>query len=1598
MLAARPCRTLAVVAFFVGSSVVAARGEIVMKTEAYEPTAAGFAAATQRIEDMQGRNLLARRRVRLHLDSSLSAGKVRELFDGRAGTYGGEGRVMIDGQPTVINLYLGGPQVVTEIGIFTGNIDTRANQDFEVRVANNHPSPGVLPDFSAAPVLTSGDKVLGQNRGVFHTWFVDDAGGPLVADAVDWVQFRIWRTLGVVAGEPARGSAARGAASYLELEVLGTVDDVVLPSPRELQRREAVRRAPSAPGLVLRPTWQETLIATREAIFAWETLQDQLACDDLGLEFGPWHVLGPLPAKSQTAQSIRQAKRIDFQQDWPGADGQPLRWQRCEDLEDGRLHDLAAAAGMDKQAVVFLCRGVDYETAVEPKQLAAVISADHAVANLLPQRQRVSVCSPAGLVRGGWDLAAASGNRQLLVELKPDPAGRCRYGFVVTTSLPRAGGGDANRRRARQRALWAPLREAFPAAVDQAQIAWEDEDDIWVRSRARDHETWLPGGSEMFVLPAYRAALRRREEALHRTTTEAADAALASSPPAVPPPALAELRAAYYHTAAMQEAAVMAAQLVSLRLSVDDQAAMFGDDYPHAADYRRRIDRLVQQSEACRQALLAEGTATAMTQLLELRREVEEQAREMLLTNPLLRFDQLLLAEGGARFASNWGGPNSIGNRLVTLSPVGPQGQLTTIHQGPISSFDLHWDGQRILFSDNNAVWEIHTDGTQLRRITPDDGLLRYDPCYLPDGNLLFVSNACQQAVPCTGGANVGNLHLVHNDGSGERRLTFDQDHDWNPTVMHDGRVLYTRWEYTDSPHYFSRLLFRMNPDGTGQMEYYGSNSYWPNAMYWPRPIPGHPTMISCVVSGHHGVSRSGELLILDPARGRHEAQGAVQKIPGYGKPVEPVMMDQLVLDVWPKFAAPYPLAEPGTNRGAGKYFLACVQRTAASDWELCLVDIFDNITRIADGKFMAPIPLRPRPQPPALPSRVDLERKDALVYMTDVYRGPGLQGLPRGTIKSLRVGAHHYRYFGNGDTRASSMEGGWDVKRILGTVPVNEDGSALFRIPANTPVFVQPLDAEGKSQQVMRSWFTGMPGEVVSCVGCHERQNEAPPSVYSLAAFDRHPDSIEPWYGPPRGFSFDREIQPILDRRCVGCHPGDSADVNGVQVATLDLRAKRLHPAPEPIDPKAPKTRASESDYSPAYVALQRYVRRPGFESDYHMPKPAEYEADTSPLVQRLKKGHYNVQLSAEEWERLYAWIDFNVPYPANWRESHRPPTNEQVELRARYKLQFAGIEDRDEDPLPLPPIGRFEPPAAAASRPAPLELPGWPLAATDAADLQQQSGLAPLEIDLGEDVSMRFVPVPAGQFVMGSARGEDNEFPQVAVSIERPFLLGQFEVTNAQFARFDPEHNSGVIDERWKDRSRRGTAIDQPDAPVVRITWHQAQAFCEWLSRRSGRRCTLPSEGQWEWACRAGTATDFYVGDRQAELSPFANLADESLRGWNHGRAETGYNDGLAYSVSGGRFAPNAWGLYDMHGNVAEWCASSYRPYPYSATDGRETPAVDEAKVVRGGSWNETFRDATSAARWRYPPYQPVHNVGFRVAVEVEPAASVAAAAANP
>ena len=172
-------------------------------------------------------------------------------------------------------------------------------------------------------------------------------------------------------------------------------------------------------------------------------------------------------------------------------------------------------------------------------------------------------------------------------------------------------------------------------------------------------------------------------------------------------------------------------------------------------------------------------------------------------------------------------------------------------------------------------------------------------------------------------------------------RLTFDQDQNWCPTMLNSGQIMYTRWEYSDSAHFYSRLLFRMNPDGTGQEALMHSNSYWPNATFYAKPIPGSPTKVIGIVSGHHGPPRMGELVLFDLSRGRHESEPAVQRIPGYGKPVKAILTDELAAESWPKFLHPYPLSD--------KYFLVSAKPNSFANWGIYLVDIFDNMLLLAE-------------------------------------------------------------------------------------------------------------------------------------------------------------------------------------------------------------------------------------------------------------------------------------------------------------------------------------------------------------------------------------------------------------------------------------------------------------------------------------------------------------------------------------------------------------------------------------------------------------------------------------------------------------------------
>ena len=969
--------------------------------------------------------------------------------------------------------------------------------------------------------------------------------------------------------------------------------------------------------------------------------------------------------------------------------------------------------------------------------------------------------------------------------------------------------------------------------------------------------------------------------------------------------------------------------------------------------------------------------------------------REVLLSNPAIDFERVLLIKRRREnpgLPRNWlgngGMQGRLGDELVLLDMRDPAEPATVFKpegRQTIADIDLNWDGRRALYSAVSRetgtwrIFEIEIDPASgrvvkaPRPLTPKmgDGVDNYDACYLPDDRVVFCSTAVWQGVPCLGGTGkIANLFLLSEDGQTVRQLCFDQDHNWNPTVLNDGRVLYTRWEYMDTPHYFPRLLFQMNPDGTGQTSCYGSNSYWPNSIFYARPLPGHPTRIVGIVSGHHGVARMGELIVFDPALGRQETDGVVQRIPGHGTKVEGVITDFLVNSSWPKFLHPYPIDE--------KNFLVAAKPTPGANWGLYWVDVFDNMLLLResdDHVFFEPLPFRSQARPPVVADRVDLSRRDAVVYIQDLYTGPGLNGVPRGSIARLRLLEPHYNYSGErmGGWRSVALEGGWEPKRIIGTVPVEADGSAAFRVPANTPLILQPVDRQGRALQIMRSWMTAMPGESVSCIGCHEDRNRIPPSRRPLAS-NRGPSDIAPWYGLRRGFDFVREVQPVLTARCVKCHDGRKAD-----------------------RPNLAETARGPHEFYKSYLALHPYIRRPGPESDYHMLKPLEYHASTSELVQMLEKGHHDVRLTAEEWDRIATWIDLNATCFGTWSDRlGREFYAEQHAKRLEMRRLHASVTDDPEEPHgdPTSPLNkefkargsfpRTEPPvappapepAAAGGTAPPGRIEGWPFKATASEDR--------VTVALTDAIKLELVRIPSGAFIMGTDSGHVDEGPRRVVRMDAPFYMATVETSNEMYALFDPSHDTRFIDMPGAGQTSEGRPANQPRQPVARVTWDEAMAFCRWLSRKTGDAYTLPTEEQWEWACRAGTDTPFSYGDVDTDFSKDANFADQSIIGLSDGRRDfedfiprdRRYHDRHCVAAPVGSYRPNPFGLHDMHGNVSEWTRSDY------VADG----AGVERKVVRGGSWRDRPKKARAAWRWGYYPFQPVFDVGFRVVRQAE------------
>lgn len=1049
----------------------------------------------------------------------------------------------------------------------------------------------------------------------------------------------------------------------------------------------------------------------------------------------------------------------------------------------------------------------------------------------------------------------------------------------------------------------------------------------------------------------------------------------------------------------------------AIKLAFADMSKQKGFD---AAKYQPMLDELVKLQQKG-----FSGIYKGDEQAIADARKALENKKAILLGNPLLDADKIVavryklgsrarqaMAPDLGTQANNWSNQESARRsgfdaEIIELTDLRGDMQMKSIFKpivadASIADLRLHWNADRVMFTtlmgDNDKRWnvyEVKLDGTGCKKLVENEepDLEFYDGTYLPDGRIIANSNIGYQGVPCVSGDDpVGNMVLYTPEKKDLRRLTFDQDANWNPVVMNNGRVMYTRWEYTDLTHYYSRIVMHMNPDGTENKALYGSGSMFPNSTFDIQPLPGHGSAFVGIISGHHGVARSGRLIIFDPTKGRKNVQGMVQEIPHRNRQIVELIKDELVNGVWPQFVKPTPLND--------KYFLVSAKLNPQSLWGLYLVDIYDNVTCLqqAEGEgYISPILVKETKTPPAIPDRVKLNEKEATIFIQDIYEGEGLRGIPRGTVKELRLHAYEYAYVKTrSDHNWHGIQSGWDIKRLLGTVPVEEDGSVIFKVPANTPISIQPIDKDGVAIQWMRSWVTGQPGEVVSCIGCHEDQNQIPIPKRVIAS-QKAAAPLKAPVGGVRSFTFDLEVQPILDRACIACHNGEGK--------AFDLRGGK-------------KDRLG---YGTSYLNLHPYVHRQGGEGDMVVLQPYEYHPNTSELVRVLKKGHHNVKLTDEEWLKLYNWIDYNAPdkgyFDANVLGKEIIPYQgfDQIERRKELTDKYANgmgvdwkkeIADYASYLKAQGPITPVMPEKAAPVKVKEVKAKGWPFDKAAIKDMLAKETSNRKEIEIAPGVKINFVRIPAGEFVMGSYNGESDAYPTAKVKIDKPFWMGEMEVTNQQFGVIYPEHDSRFVDQLWKDHVHQGYPANEPNQPVIRVSYNDAVEYCKQLSEKTGLNITLPTEAQWEWACRAGSDSDFWYGDMNTDFGKYENLADKTTllfavsgidpqpmspnsmwyKYYTYLPKEEGVDDGQLIQTGEKVYEANPFGLYNMHGNVSEWTRSDYVSYPYNP----KTKLTSDHKVVRGGSYIERPKFSTAYARKAYYPYQRVFNVGFRVIIE--------------
>ena len=1006
------------------------------------------------------------------------------------------------------------------------------------------------------------------------------------------------------------------------------------------------------------PTARETFVASYGAVLNGTGMAQPT--------YGAWHVLAPFdnPGGQGFDTAYPPEAGVDLQAEYEGADGRKLRWTRMDSFKDGVVNNLSIFHRND-HVCAYLYREIDAPAAM---RLPVDMGSDDTLTVWLNGEKVFAkkVARPCRLGDERLTLNLRAGRNTLLLKICQGDQWWA-FAFEPRKNI------DATR------ALASLLRRDFPEQRHEIDLLEETAKQFARLEALRSGK--LP--QSRFAKPEH---VRRAEALIAPEDRDPADIVLRRTEALLAD--LQQRKGTRDLTAERQTLAELRRQAATL--PVADTAGRW-ELYVRCCEARRRVAfanplldfgriLFVKHKKNGRGELGGDHMAGQYYGIHATKGEglfvlddafgAEPRARDLLAASLCAngRFAGQRLPDGA------YLSPDlSFDGARVLFAYTEAAGYLPERRAPEDADAPYNYSGLKCSFTEQNAwnLYSVNTDGTGLRSVT-DGAWNDFDPCWMPNGRIAFISDRRGGFGRCHMTANGGapwftyTLHAVNPDGSGMVRLSHHETCEWQPSIANDGMIVYTRWDYVDRGFFQAHHPWTTTPDGRNAMAVHGN--YPRNWRDRPcmemdiRAIPDSRLLVA-TAAAHHGQTY-GSLVTVDPAEPDDDAMSPVKLI----TPDERFPESEYgYFCREASYATPWPLAEDYHLCVFG--FPAENAPDSVENYGICLLDAFGNIELLYRDpaiSSLSPIPLKPRPAPPVIPDLVSPLPVDPAQPRLNLDR-PQCAALPAakppaappGTVTIMNI--YESRHAWPPDTRITALRIiqvlpkstpgrnnpaiGYGTEKnaraVLGTVPVEADGSAAFHLKPHVPVYFQALDEQGRAVQSMRSDIYVSSGENLSCTGCHETRRGAPPPPPQSAplAMRRAPSTPAPEPDGSNPFNFTRLVQPVLDKHCASCH------------AESD-KAPPLGGTP------------GAGQWTPAYRSLRPYAFYYDGNGEFTESKtyPGKFGALASKLHALLAKGHHGVKLPPEDRRRLTLWLDCNSDFYGTYENTAAQARGETV------------------------------------------------------------------------------------------------------------------------------------------------------------------------------------------------------------------------------------------------------------------------------------------------------------------------------------------------